>query len=77
MCNLYSITTNQAAIIALSSTATSAPAADAGGIPRLSGSRHLQYRKGDCTGEDALGSRRFSDNQHPQYGVAALANHAA
>jgi hypothetical protein len=80
MCNLYSITTNQAAIIALFRVINRCrrPAANARRASLLSGASDLQHGSGHRDGDDALGHattaahRRSAGHQHPQHVIAAL-----
>jgi putative SOS response-associated peptidase YedK len=79
MCNLYSITTNQAAIIALFrvSIATSATWHRCRRVPRLSSARDTQGRRRTRNANDALGHAtpaahgRAAGHQHPQHQLAA------
>ena len=82
MCNLYSITTNQAAIIRAvpgHQPIRRQPAADAGRVSRLSGASGAQRRCRARADHDALGHaaaaevRRAAGHQHPQHVVTALA----
>jgi hypothetical protein len=82
MCNLYSITTNQAAIIALFRVLNRY----VGNLPPmpgvLSGSRDAQRWQRARTYHDAMGNAaagprgRRSRRQHPQHFVTPLANMA-
>jgi hypothetical protein len=64
MCNLYSITTNQAAIIALfrGQPLRRQSAADAGRVSRLSRSGDPQHQQRHRTGYDALGYASATTN---------------
>jgi putative SOS response-associated peptidase YedK len=82
MCNLYSVTTNQAAIIALFreiKLLRRERAAVARRVSRLSCSRDPQHRRENRAGDDALGPaatatrRRAAGHQRPQHVVATLA----
>ena len=81
MCNLYSITTNQEAIIALFRVINRCrqPRADTGRVSRLSGSSDPQLRRRTRNDDDAVGHatatahRRATGHQYPQHIFAALA----
>jgi len=81
MCNLYSITTHQAAIIALFHVINRYVgnlAADAGCLTRLPGSSDPQQRERARDGDDAMGyaataaHARSTRHQHTQYIIATL-----
>jgi hypothetical protein len=82
MC-IVSITTNQAAIIALFRVINryvgNLPPDACWRIPRLPGSRHPQHGHRDGDGDDALGYAttvahgRAASHEHPQHILAALA----
>jgi hypothetical protein len=81
MCNLYSITTNQEAIIRLflrRHPLRRQPRSYAGRLSRLSGAGHPQHGDRHRVGYDALGHaaaehRWAARDEHPQHNVAALA----